>query len=270
MALNFVLTFDGDWDSYFTTSLSNEKRVPDTGELVLLLKRELAAARTVGGKCVHFVHTSPLVRDFFLRPEFLQIWRDLEAAGGEAGVHCHEEDLYTAWHYDNEARMDAAITALARGLRSAGLTVRAYRGGFMAFGPKLIPLLEKNNLTLDFSCDPGRHLVINEQLVSDWQGAPDNIYRMDYADHRQVGNSKVCEIPLGIYIEKQSLFSIWRECRRLRAKNRTTVVSVLAHTYDFSSRVMCMKIWCALMICRVYGKFINTEEAVAIAEELKL
>lgn len=268
--MHFILTFDGDWDSYFTTSLPNEKRVPDPDALARLLKRELAAARAAGGKCVHFVHTSPLVRDFFLRPEFMQIWRSLEAAGGETGVHCHEEELYSAWYYDDIGRMKPAITALADGLRAAGLTVCAYRGGFMAFSPKLIPLLEQQNLTLDFSCDSGRHLVINGQLVSDWQGAPDNIYRMDYEDHRRAGHSGVCEIPLGIYIEKQSLFSIWRACHRLRTKQRTAVVSVLAHTYDFSSFAMRLKIWCALMICRVYGKFIGTAEALAIIKELKL
>jgi hypothetical protein len=194
----------------------------------------------------------------------------MEASGGEVGVHCHEEELYEAWHYADAARMAPAIEGMTRGLREAGLSPIAYRGGFMTFSPAVIPLLEANGLLLDYSCDPGRHLVKNGQLVSDWTGAPDNVYRLDYLDHRKPGSSRVCEIPLGVYIEQQSLLSILNTCRRLARREGDTVVSVLAHTYDFASWKMRLKINAALFICKLYGRFISSREALEIIKEAGL
>lgn len=268
MAINFILTFDGDWDEYFKTGLPDNKRCPPVRDLLVLLERELAMAATVGGKCIHFVHTSPLFRDLFLKPEFLAVWKRFEAAGGEAGVHCHEEELYKSWYFNDADRMDSAITQLADGLKTAGLTVCAYRGGFMTFSPRLIPFLQRHGLLLDFSCDPGRHLFMSGQLVADWRGAPASVYRMDSQDPRRPGASPICEVPLGIYIEKQSLFSIWNTCRRMNAAGKPVLVSVLAHTYDFTSPRMRFKIWCALRICRFYGSFINTAQARDLIKEL--
>jgi len=176
MGLNFVFTIDGDWDEYFYTSLKEEERRPVTARIIPFIRAEIELAAVVGGKFLHFVHTSPLVRDFFLRPELIAVWKQVEALGGEVGVHCHEEELYKAWHYADPVRMAPVIEGLARGLREAGLSPLAYRGGFMTFSPSVIPLLEANNLPLDYSCDPGRYLVKSEQLVSDWRGAPDNFY----------------------------------------------------------------------------------------------
>lgn len=270
MALNFVFTIDGDWDEYFSTRLGEEGRRPSLERELPLVQAELEAAAAVGGRFVHFVHTSPLTRDFFLRPEFIALWKRAEASGGEIGVHCHEEDLYSAWHYADESRMRPAIAGMADGLRAAGLSPVSYRGGFMAFGPAVIPLLETNGLPLDFSCDPGRHLVTNGALVSDWQGAPSNVYRMDRADHRKRGDSGVFEIPLGIYIERQSLWAIWKKCRDLAASGEETIVTVLAHTYDFSSWKMRLKIRAALEICKAYGTFLNPAGALKKIKELGL
>lgn len=266
MALNFVFTIDGDWDEYFYTALGEERRKPVPGTILKLIEGEIEMASLVGGKFIHFAHTSPLVRDFFLRPELIALWKKMEAAGGEVGVHCHEEDLYTAWHYADTSRMEPAIDGMTRGLKEAGISPLAYRGGFMTFAPSLIPLLEKNGLLVDYSCEPGRHLVTNGQLVSDWRGAPDNFYRMDNADHRKPGNSGVLEVPLGVYIERQSLLQIWKNCRRLSRREGETVVSVLAHTYDFPSWRMRLKIRAALAICRAYGSFIGTREVLEKAK----
>jgi hypothetical protein len=267
MGLNFVFTIDGDWDEYFYTKLSEERRRPALDRVLSLIRAEEEMAEAVGGKFVHFAHTSPLVRDFFLRPELIAAWKRLEASGAEVGVHCHEEELYTAWHYADPARMGPVIAGLARGLREAGLSPVAYRGGFMAFGPAVIPLLEANGLPLDYSCDPGRYLVKNEQVVSDWRGAPDNFYRLDYQDHRKPGSSRVCEVPLGVYIERQSLPQIWQACRRLARREGHTVVAVLAHTYDFASWRMRLKIRAALAICTLYGSFIGSREVLEKIKE---
>lgn len=262
MPLNFVFTIDGDWDEYFYTALGEERRKPVLETILRLLRGEMEMAARVGGRFIHFAHTSPLVRDFFLRPELVAVWKKMESSGGEVGVHCHEEELYEAWHYADAARMEPAIENMTRGLREAGLSPVAYRGGFMTFSPAVIPLLEKNGLKVDYSCEPGRHLFIKEKLVSDWRGAPANFYRMDYGDHRRPGSSRVCEVPLGVYIERQSLLQIWSACRRLSRQEGETVVAVLAHTYDFTSWKMRLKIRAALAICRRYGRFIGSREVL--------
>lgn len=267
MALNFVFTIDGDWDEYFYPRLAEEERKPVLARILPLIRAEMEMAASVGGKFVHFAHTSPLVRDFFLRPELIAVWKQVEASGGEVGVHCHEEELYKAWHYADPARMAPVIEGMARGLREAGLSPAAYRGGFMTFSPSVIPLLERNGLLVDYSCDPGRYLVKNGQLVSDWRDAPDNFYRLDYQDHRKPGGSRVCEVPLGVYIEQQSLLHIWKTCRRLGRRGGETVVAVLAHTYDFASWKMRLKIRAALAICKMYGRFIGTREVLEKVRE---
>ncbi|MFH1683322.1 MAG: hypothetical protein ABIA67_00420 [Candidatus Margulisiibacteriota bacterium] len=264
----FVFTIDGDWDEYFNIKLSDEQRKPKKDQLLALVRHEIElAASTLNGKFIHFVHTSPLAKDSFLKPEFISLWKEVEAGGGEVGIHCHEEDLYQAWHYDNQERMESTIGFEVDELNKNGLSPKTYRGGFMTFSPKVIPILEENGIFLDFSCDPGRHLKYGDSLVSDWQGAPDNFYRMSYDDHRRPGDSKVFEIPLGIYIEKRSLWSIWRKARKLKKKKELQILSVMAHTYDFVSWKMRLKIKLALLILKKYGKFIDTVTALNIINE---
>jgi len=270
MSLFFVFTIDGDWDEYFATKRSEQERQPKHDQLISLIEDEIDLAGMINGKFIHFVHTSPLVRDFFLKPDFIQLWKKIEATGGEVGVHCHEEELYKAWHYDNQARMEKTINFLYEGLTSAGLTPKSYRGGFMTFSHKTIPILEENGIFLDYSCAPGRHMIKNDALVSDWRNAPTNVYRISYDDKTKIGDSRVFEIPLGIYIEQQSLLSIWRKLRQLKKNKGTTIVSVLAHTYDFPNWKMCLKIKLALLLCKKYGKFIDSSEALQKIKELGL
>jgi len=266
--LYFVFTIDGDWDEYFDAKLPEEKRRVNDKVLAALIKREIRLAKSaIGGKMLHFVHSSPLARDYFVRPAFISLWKQIEQAGGSVGVHCHEEQLYKSWHFEDADKMKLAINFLCNGLRKNGLSPISYRGGFMTFSPKIIPFLEENNLAFDFSCEPGRHLVYNNVLVSDWQGAPGNYYRLSYEDHRKVGNSKVFEIPLGICIERLSLWQIWKKARQLKKLKETQVLSVMAHTYDYKSFKMRLKIKLALLILKRYGKFINDKEALLIIKE---
>jgi len=269
MSLNFVFTIDGDWDEYFSTNLPDEKRVPELKQILKLIDREIELGRVIDGKLVHFVHTSPVVRDFFLRPELIEKWQEIEKNGGHVGVHCHEEELYKAWYYTDPAKMQGPITSLSNGLRKAGLTINSYRGGFMTFDHKLIPLLEQNQLFLDFSCEAGRLLKYGDVLVSDWQGASDNFYCLNYQDKCQPGDSQIFEIPLGIYIERLSLRQIWQAARKLKQRPGLQVVSVLAHTYDYVSWRMRLKIRLALSILKIYGKFITTAEALEIVRGSK-
>lgn len=265
--LFFVFTVDGDWKEYFATRLSDEARQPNKYKLISLVKREIKLASTIKGKFLHFIHYSPIAGEFFLKPEFIALWRKIEAGGGEIGIHCHEETLYSRWYYDDPLRMEQSISKQVNILKNHGLSPRSYRGGYMSFSTKLIPILEKNALFLDFSCDPGRYMVLNNQLVSDWREASDNFYRMSYDNHTMAGNSQVFEIPLGIYIEKQSLWSIWRKARRMNNKKHCYVVSVMAHTYDFASLKMRLKLKLSLFILKVYGTFITPEEALKIMKD---
>lgn len=263
MSLYFVFTIDGDWEEYFYTKLPEEKRRPDKRRMLSLIGQEIKLASDVlNGRFIHFVHTSPRARDFFLRPEFIACWKEIESKGGNVGIHCHEDDPHRAYHFDDMKKMEEAIGFLAEKLDEAGLKSPAFRGGYMTFSPKTIPILEENGIFLDFSCVPGRHLMHGDLLVTDWRGAPDNFYRLSYEDHRKPGDSRVTEIPLGIYIEIESLFNIWRKARRLRKRGGTVVVSVLAHSYDFSSFKMRLKLKLALLILKKYGRFINAKEVL--------
>lgn len=268
MSLFFVFTIDGDWDEYFATRRPEEERKPKHDTLISLIEAEIKLARLVGGKFIHFVHTSPLVRDFFLQPDFIKLWKKIEATGGEVGVHCHEEELYKDWYYDDPAKMEKTINFLYESLTNAGLTPKSYRGGYMTFSHKTIPILEQNGIFLDYSCAPGRHMIKNNALVSDWRNAPTNVYRMSYDDKAKIGDSRVFEIPLGIYIEQQSLWSVWTKLRQLRKNKGTTIVSVLAHTYDFTNWKMRWKMKIALLLCKKYGKFMDSSEALAKIKEL--
>jgi hypothetical protein len=272
--LYFVFTVDGDWEEYFNLSLSEENRKPKAEKLLPLIDREIGLAqKLLSGRFIHFVHSSPRARDFFLKPEFIARWEKIEELGGSIGVHCHEDDPQKAYYFDDRDRMDEAITFLSNGLKKAGLLPISYRGGYMSFSSKVIPALEVNDIHLDFSCDPGRHMIHQGRLpVSDWRGAPDNFYRMDLSDHRKVGGSGVYEIPLGssnggrLYFETNSLFRIWRTAKGLakRAKKEDVVVSVLAHSYDFSNPMVMFKIKMGLKLLRKYGKFINAQEALEV------
>ena len=94
MGLYFIFTVDGDWDEYFSTNLPKPDRKPHKPGLLYLIKREMEVARIIDGKLLHFVHASPVARQYFTEPEFIDIWKQIEAAGGSVGVHCHEEDLF--------------------------------------------------------------------------------------------------------------------------------------------------------------------------------
>jgi hypothetical protein len=149
MSLYFIFTIDGDWDEYFNTRLSPEERKPDEKRLLTLIDEEIElASSTLNGRFLHFIHTSPLVRDFFLRPRFVDKWREIARKGGSLGIHCHEEELYSAWYFDDAKRMGKAITFMANGLRKNGLLTMAYRGGYMTFSPRIIPVLEKKDILL--------------------------------------------------------------------------------------------------------------------------
>ena len=94
MSLYFIFTIDGDWNKYFYPKLSEAERRPDKKAFLALVGHETRVASSVNGKFLHFIHSSPIVPDFFLQPEFITIWKNIETNGGGVGVHCHNEHLY--------------------------------------------------------------------------------------------------------------------------------------------------------------------------------
>ncbi|MFH0928165.1 MAG: hypothetical protein V1821_01690, partial [bacterium] len=93
MGLYFVFSIDGDWAEYFSTALSTDERHPDKRTLLGLVNREIKMAASLNGKFLHFVHTSPISRDFFIEPEFMVLWKKIRDQGGGVGVHCHHESF---------------------------------------------------------------------------------------------------------------------------------------------------------------------------------
>jgi len=279
MSLYYIFTIDGDWDEYFSTKLSMEERRPGKKTLLSLIKHEIKIARYVRGKMLHFIHTSPVTRKFFIQPELITLWKKIEAGGGSVGVHCHEEDLFNRGKLIDPDAMERSVRSLSEPLRERGLTPISYRGGYLAFCEKVVPILEKNRLLLDFSCSSGRYLHYEGRLIADWRGAPKNYYRICYHDHRKEGDSNVIEIPLGkakrraLYIDVTPLLDIFLVARHLtkmdKASKKDHVVSLLTHTYEFSSAWKRIRIKLALLICKLFGKFISDKEALDIIEEEK-
>ena len=277
MSLYLVFTVDGDWGEYFSDQLPQEKRRPDRRGLLDLIKREIDAAGLINGRILHFVHTSPVERQYLLEPDFVKLWKDIEKAGGGIGVHCHEEELFSEGRLEEPEWLEESIRSVADPLRDKGLNLVSYRGGYLAFCKSIIPILEKNNIRLDFSCSSGRYLHYKGKLIADWRGVPEKHYRMSYDDHRREGESKVVEIPLGkvkqraLYIDITPLIRIWRAARELAAKERgmegDLIVSVLTHTYEFASWWKRLRIKAALLICKHYGRFISDQEALNITEQ---
>ncbi len=277
MSLYFIFTIDGDWDKYFCPKLSASERQPDKKTLLALISHEIKIASSINNKLLHFVHSSSIASNFFLQPEFISIWKNIETKGGSVGIHCHNEHFYHDCDRHNEEKIEKSIGSLTKVLREKGIAPISYRGGYLAFCNKDIVFLEKNGLFFDFSCDPDRFLWLDNKLVSNWRGAPDNYYRMSYEDHRKPGKAKVIEIPLGktksgeLCSETTSLWGIWKTARALLIKEKeqknNVIVYVLSHTYEFSSFWKRIKIKLVLLICKKFGKFINDREALVIINE---
>jgi hypothetical protein len=275
--LYMIFTVDGDWNEYFDVKLPPEKRQPDTKLMQDLIKRELeVASRSLDGHLLHFIHTSPCARTFFLKEPFVTLWRSLTQCGGDVGVHCHEDLPYNNYYFEDTPRMKKVISEQVVALRNMGLETCAYRGGFLAFNHTLIPALEENGLCFDFSCEPGRHLVHNGKVVSDWRDSPGSLYRMSYADHREEGDSSVYEIPMGVsgnnylYFEKSDASIIEKAAIELKNESdrKDMIVSVLTHTYEYTSAEAVNEIINKISILKKYGRFINIKELKEIVKNL--
>lgn len=269
--LYLIFTIDGDWKEYFDVNLPEEKRFPNEGVMQGLIEQEIEVARrNLKGRFIHFVHTSPRARKFFLDKPFMKFWRQIIENGGDIGIHPHEDDPHKAYYFQDSSRMKKVISGQVGALRKQGLNVCAYRGGYLAFSSNLIPILEENGLYFDFSCEPGRYMKDSRSLVSDWRGAPTSLYQMSYQDYRKVGDSGVYEIPVGtskghyLYFEKSTPEIIEETAFDLREKSmkdsHDIIVSVLTHTYEYTSLDEIKNIEEKISLLKKYGRFINLKE----------
>lgn len=277
--LYLIFTIDGDWKEYFDVNLPEEKRLPNVGVMQDLIKEEIEVATgNLDGRFIHFIHTSPRARNFFLNEPFIKFWRRIIENGGDIGIHPHEDDPHKAYYFQDSSRMKKVISGQVSALRKQGLNVCAYRGGYLAFSSNLSPILEENGLYFDFSCEPERYLVDSDKLVSDWRGAPTSLYRMSYHDHRKAGDSSVYEIPVGtskghyLYFEKSTPEIIEETALDLREKSTKDscdiIVSVLTHTYEYTSLDEIKNIEEKISLLKKYGRFINLKELRNIIEDL--
>lgn len=266
--LYFIYTIDGDWLEYFDTRLRDEERLPKEDVLLDLVQREIDLSdKTLKGKFVHFIHTSPRVRDFFLERNFRKMWKDIVKNNGDTGLHCHEDDPYKDYYCQDAYHMRDVISERVAAFQKVGLDVKCYRGGFLGFSNETVRVLEENGILFDFSCEPGRLLTHDKKIVCDWRDAPEHHYRMSHDDHCKQGESKVWEIPLGaskgryLYFEKSSLQDIEEIALDLRQRSLQNkcdiIVSVLSHTYEYVSLERVKAVEEKLCILKKYGKFIN-------------
>jgi hypothetical protein len=269
--LYYIFTVDGDWKEYFDVDLLEKERLPDRDHMIKMIEEEMKVAeRFLEGRFVHFIHTSPRVRTFFLEKSFIELWKQIVNRGGDIGIHCHEGKLDKAYYFHDIPRMRKIITQQTKVLRENSLEVKAYRGGYLAFNADLIKVLEENGISFDLSCEPGRHLILNDQLVSDWRGAPQSIYRMSYGDHRKVGSSNVLEIPIGmskgqyLYFEKsepKKLKQVASDLKSISEKeSRDVIVSVLTHSYEYEDPESIKQVEEKIAILKQYGNFINLKK----------
>jgi len=277
--LYLIFTIDGDWKEYFDVNLPEEKRLPNVEVMQGLIEQEIEVAmRNLQGRFIHFIHTSPRARKFFLDESFMKFWRQIIENSGDIGIHPHEDDPHRAYYFQDISRMKEVISGQVSALRKQGLDVCAYRGGYLAFSSNLIPILEENGLYFDFSCEPGRYLNDRGSLVSDWKGAPTSLYRMSYQDHRKAGDSGVYEIPVGtskghhLYFEKSTPEIIEKVASDLREKSTKDsydiVISVLTHTYEYTSLDEIKNIEEKISLLKKYGRFINLKELRDIIKDL--
>ena len=155
--LYFIYTIDGDWLEYFEIGLKEDARAPKRDVLQELVQREIELAeKNLNGYFIHFIHTSRRARDFFIQSPFLRLWKEIIKKGGDIGLHCHEDDPYKDYYYQDAAHMKDVISERVAAFQKAGLDVKCYRGGFLGFSNETVRALEENGILFDFSCEPGR------------------------------------------------------------------------------------------------------------------
>lgn len=194
----FVVNIDSDPDPEDTPR--NDDAVMEKYRLTQALVKE-----RVGGAASICVHTSPMYRDRFFEPRFMDFWREWTEAGGDLILH-PEEDLYAtpetrlngSTRYLDTAHMEAVITEKVASMKDRGLTFAAYKGGAHGLTIDIAYILERAGIPVDVSCAPGLDWP---ERAARWANAPRTAYYMSTrACDEEAGSrtqSILFEIPLG-------------------------------------------------------------------------
>lgn len=154
----------------------------------------------IGGKAAYLIHTSPYVRRnwndvFFTSPDYLTIWDNIVAQGGELGLHLHEEEPDGSCHYYGYAKhLHRIVQDHVTILGNAGFTLTCESTGYFGGNEWLVPILEEHRLLVNLD-NVG---VFTKFTGRNWIKSPNRPYLMDRTVAASEGDSGVLSIPLGM------------------------------------------------------------------------
>jgi len=252
-------------DVYFVVNIDSDPDPDDTprdDDAVMEKYRIMKSivAERVDGKGTICVQTSPMYRDRFFEPLFLDFWRGWVKDGGDLTLH-PEEDLYSTpetrlasgSYYSDTAHMEAVIRPKVELMNTEGLPFAAYKGGYQGLTMDIVRILEAVRIPIDVTCAPG--IDWPEKLAA-WGDAPTSAYYMSPDTRSQAAmpgaSSPVFEIPFGWdgessdtsrrllnqhylvneFSSYEALCRVW-DCivERAESLGEPQIVSFLCHTY---------------------------------------
>jgi len=196
------------------------------------------------GRAAFLIHTSPYIRRnwndvFYTSPDYLSMWNEVVAQGGELGLHLHEEEPDgSCLYYGYPEHLEKVVSDHVRLLEEAGLRAACESTGYFGMNEWLVPILEAHEILVNldnigtFTRFTGRN----------WAEAPSRPYFADRVDVARKGDSRVLMIPLGmtdccrgedgLMIGRNSLRylkSLWREIRSASSGDSACYIWVEAH-----------------------------------------
>jgi hypothetical protein len=174
-------------DVYFVVNIDSDPDPEDTprdDDAVMEKYRIMKSIvdERVDGKGTICVQTSPMYRERFFEPHFLDFWRGWVQGGGDLTLH-PEEDLYSTSetrlasgsYYSDTAHMEAVIRPKVELMNAEGLPFAAYKGGYQGLTTDIVRTLEAVGIPIDVTCAPG--IDWPEKLAA-WGDAPTSAYYM--------------------------------------------------------------------------------------------
>lgn len=191
------------------------------------------------GKAVFLIHTSPFVRrqhgnPFITKMDYINLWQRVQDAGGEIGLHPHEEEPDgSCFYYYYSSHMRKIIEENTELLRSRGIKVNSQMMGYFGMNEWITPIAEENGLFVSMN-NVGKYVSFSH---NNWNDAPTEPYFHSYEDSKLPGDSRVLEIPLGmtdlmryedgLVIDTNSLWDLKRIWRRMAVEKKISPCFIL-------------------------------------------
>lgn len=153
-----------------------------------------------GGKAAFLIHTSPFVRRnhndvFYTSRDYLSIWAEAVAGGGEVGLHTHEEEPDgSCLYYGYREHIERVVSSHVKMLGDVGLSAVCQATGYSGLNEWFLPVLKANDILVNFD-NIGE---FTQFTARDWSSAPIRPFIMDEDDMTVEGNSGVLSVPLGM------------------------------------------------------------------------